>query len=237
MQAAATTVETSLWVGPAVTAAIVSGLVALASLATNTLITLNSNDRRLKAERKALERRGELDLQLAEKRMRLDRHLALSRRRAEVAEAVLGDFYEMARIFEQVRSPMIWAGEMEAEEGVPEAVTKNSGYGVIRRLRKHEEFFARLEARRFTAAALFGPEVREHYQAAIRLFNAIYNAGRYILDVKDGDQDAEQRSYLVEQRRVAFATGEDDPTTRKINELVMAVEKVCRPYLEADAPD
>lgn len=222
------------WVGPAVTAAIVSGAVAIVSLIANVLLTLNMHGSRLKAEATALERRGELDRELAERKARLERALALQKRKAEIAEQVLADFYECQRIFETVRSPMIWAHEMVPEEGVSDEQIKNGGYGVLRRLRAYNEFFPRLEARRFTAAALLGPAALEPYKLLIREHNRVVGAAQALM--RHDKDDESNRPFIVKQRAIAFATDDPDEVTEKLKAITAQVEKLCRPVLEADGP-
>ena len=83
---------------------------------------------------------------------------ALGRRRFEVAEDVLANFYRAQEILSFVRSPFIGAGEMTDEEGVDESLTSNSDYVPLRRLHNHAEFFTSLRAKKQIFAALFGKE-------------------------------------------------------------------------------
>ena len=101
------------------------------------------------------------------------RNEALGRRRFEVAEDVLANFYRAQEILSFVRSPFISAGEMTDEEGVDESLTSNSDYVPLRRLHNHAEFFTSLRAKKQIFAALFGKENVDPFDEINRILNEI----------------------------------------------------------------
>lgn len=221
-------------IGPAVVAAVIAGAFGLITLRANVKLAETVHRQRLKSEREALERRGEIERELADKRMQLDRRLAFERRRAEVAELILMDFYEAKRAFEVTRQPMVFAQEMVAEEGVDDEVIKNAGYGVIRRLRGFSELFARIEARRPLAAALLGPNLDDQFQEMVRIHNKIMFAADALLKYRNDQHIETMREFLPEQRRIAFDLGddEDNGVSNRIKAMIAQVETACRPALE-----
>ena len=231
--------ETSALMAPALVAAIVSGTVALVSLIANVLVSVGTSQKRLEADRFALERRAELEAALAERKMILDRQLRREARKAEVAELLLAEFYEAQRIFEIVRSPMIWAEEMVLEEGVSEEVIKNSGYAILRRMRRHGEFFARIEARRHLAAALLGPAILHRFKEITLIHNQIIGSARAILENREFESQEFRSSsaadtFMMSQQKIAFATGRPDELAEQMQLIINKLEAVCRPIIEAE---
>ena len=175
---------------------------------------------------------------LAERKVELDRKLALAKRRAELAEKVLADFYKVQKAFEAIRSPMIWAAEMRPEEGVEENVVRNDGYGVMRRLRENAALFSELEATRFPFKALFGPQEADPYQSVIRLHNQVFHAAEAILRYRNDDSRLPGLvDFLPKMRRVAFSgrmEGEADPFEDELTKVIADIEASCRPALESE---
>jgi hypothetical protein len=92
----------------------------------------------------------------------------IGKRKAELAEEVLADFYRAKLIFVWVRSPGAFGDEgktRKAEPGeTPEQTRyRNALYAPIERLTEHNAFFAEMAARRFRFKAVFGraPRRRE----------------------------------------------------------------------------
>ncbi|RAK51321.1 hypothetical protein [Phenylobacterium deserti] len=222
-------------IGPAVTAAVIAGGFGAWSLLVNKELAEKVHRQRLAAERDALERKGEIDRDLAERKATHDRRLTFEKRRVEVAEQVLTDFYEAQRAYEVIRQPMITRHEQKAEDGVPDEVIRNSGYAVQRRVRSYEPLFARMEARRPVALAIFGPEIDAPYQRLIRMHNIVFAAAGAILDWPDEIDTDHMREFIREQNRIAFKLSPEDDVTAQVAAVVMDVERICRPALEAAA--
>jgi hypothetical protein len=161
-------------IGPAVVAAVISGLVSsigiLISARTSRAIhserlafERQQAERRINAEIALAERKFELDNNLAERKFRYDRDLHDHKRQVELAEGVLADFYRAKLIFEWVRSPGAFGDEGQTRKAEPgetpdQTRYRNALYAPIERLTHHNEFFAEMAARRFRFKALFGPD-------------------------------------------------------------------------------
>lgn len=225
----------------AVLAACISGVVALIVAWVSAATAKRINRDKMELDAKLAREKAQAELALAERRVALDHQLAISKRKAEVAEKVLADFYEVRRAFDVIRSPMIWANEMEPEEGVAQDVVQNSGYGVIRRIRQHTELFSKLEATRFTFGALFGPEATRPYDALIRIHNQVFHAAEDLLRYRQEHHQEHLRDHLKHMGRVAFAGvtyGDNmeelpDPIAETLAQTIRDVEATCRPALES----
>src|SRR4051812_9019406 len=86
-------VDWSTFIGPAVIAAAVSGIVSIVSMMMGRSTTIELHRQRLDADQILASRRMEADIALAERRFQLDLDIALRKRQLELAEAVLVDFY------------------------------------------------------------------------------------------------------------------------------------------------
>jgi hypothetical protein len=221
-----------------VVAASISGVVAVIGFIVSAATAQRINKDKLKLDKQLAEQKAAADLTLAERKTELDRKLALAKRRAEVAEKVLTEFYKVQRAFELIRSPAIWAAEVKPEEGVAQDIIENDGYGVVRRLRENASFFSELEATRFTFGALFGVEAAGAYQAVIKLHNQVFHAAEAIVRYRNDDPNLPGlRDFLPAMRKVAFSgrlAGERDLIEEEVAEVIAKVEAVCQPALESE---
>lgn len=218
------------FIGPAVVAAGVSAVVAIIGTVISYRLALRVHGEKLAHEAAQLERRVTADLDLAERRFQFDKDLVTAKRRGEIAEEVLADFYQVEKAFQQIRSRMIWSEEMLPEEGVEDAVIRDGGYGVIRRLRSFSDLFSSLEARRFRAEAMLGRDLGEAYLEVVRVHNQVFFAAKEILAYRDGVRTAHMDEFIQDQRRIAFdvPAGEDDPIRDRIAAAVGLVEGIAR---------
>ena len=221
-------------------AAVISGVVALIVAHVSARTAKKINKDKLKLDRDLAEEKAKAELHLAERRFELDRKLSLAKRRAEVAEKVLSDFYTIRHGFQVIRSPMIWAGEMVPEEGVEADVVNNDGYGVMRRIRHYQPQFAELEASRFTFAALFGGDAAAPFTSIVQTHNKVFHAAEALLRYRNQIDRQNLQEHLTRMRQVAFTGGalgsDDEPwpdlVSEGIDEAVAQIEAFCRPALE-----
>jgi hypothetical protein len=224
-----------------VLAAILSGVVALIVAIISAKTAKKINKDKIALDRELSREKAKADEKLADRRFELDQKLALAKRRAEVAEKVLTDFYAIRHAFDVIRSPMIWAGEMAAEDGVADDIIRNDGYGVMRRVKAHSQQFSELEASRFTALALFGPDAAAPYITIIRAYNRVFAAAESLLRSRNQLDVQHMQNHLREMRRTAFSLGALDDDGEELPDLVKAdiegaieaIEAICRPALES----
>lgn len=233
-----------------VLAAVITGIVALIGFFASSRTALRINEDRLQLDEELAERKAQLDLELAEKKFEIDKELILIRDKLEreaellkrqrvVAEDVLAAFYGARRAFAIIRSPMIWAQEMVAEEGVEERVIKDAGYGVIRRLRDNSRPFDEVEAKRQAFLALFGADKSSLFDEMIRCYNSVAASARAIMNNNLAGYPPQQEQFMMNMRAIAFSgsnIGEDgdllpDEFAVRVNKLIAQLEEVCAPVL------
>lgn len=222
-------------------AAVISGVIALIVANVSARTAKKINEDKLKLDRDLAEEKAKAELRLAERRFEFDRKLSLAKRRAEVAEKVLSDFYTIRHGFQVIRSPMIWSGEMVPEEGVEADVVRNDGYGVMRRIRHYQPQFAELEASRFTFAALFGGDAAAPFTSIVQTHNKVFHAAEALLSHRHQIDRQNLQEHLTRMRQVAFTVGAFGPdgeplpdlVSECIDEAVAQIETFCRPALES----
>jgi hypothetical protein len=147
---------------PVVVAALVSGFITIIGMivsnrtarAIHTEKLASDSDlaeRKFTFDKNLSERKVAADTALAEKKLALDRAFAAWKRKTELAEQVLADFYEARDIIAAARSPGGFGDEgntRQKEDWETEADTRslNSYYRTTERLQKKSEFFAQLYA-------------------------------------------------------------------------------------------
>lgn len=160
------------------------------------------------------------------------------KRRVELAEQVLADFYQARDIIRDARWPyQVVAGdyvegasrsatEAESEEA---ATYRNKAHVVIERLKKHNEFFAQLYALRYRFRALFGDDSETPFKKFYDIRFEIVNALASLMELSDPSQqqaNAEARKALEAIIR-SNESGQDEIAER-VDDLVKEIEAICR---------
>lgn len=113
---------------------------------------------------------------------------SVGKRKIELAEQTLADFYQARDVIEWARFPYGHnetgrPRKLQAEESDDERGMRDSYYRTIQRLSRHADLFARLQARKYQAIAFFGSTARQPFEelASIhaRVFAAAGNLVRY----------------------------------------------------------
>jgi hypothetical protein len=158
----------------------------------------------------------------------------IGKRKAELAEEVLADFYRVPLIFEWVRSKGGFGGEGETRKAMPgetsdETRYRNAIYVPIERLSKENEFFGQMSARRFRFKALFDTDKPFADLAAIQ--NEIIVAARMlIITYRDAPiQEPPQKAEW--ETTIGWGFAEKDPIDLRLKDIVAEAERLCRPYL------
>jgi hypothetical protein len=174
-------------IGPAVIAAVISGVVAVVGFFITTRAATAMHREKLAFDRQLAERRFEFDRDLAKQKFQYDRDLHDHKRRVELAEEVLSDFYQAHDIINTARSPGSFAHEgatrQKAEwESEDDTSTLNAYFATYERLRNKAEFFAQLHARRYRFMAHFGLEAAKPYDELHKIYNEIVIAVRMLVN-------------------------------------------------------
>jgi hypothetical protein len=103
-------------IGPAVVAAVISGIVSVIGIFLSSRTTRSVHDQRLDFERQLAEKKTNADISLEERKFEYEEDLFAFRRRTELAEEVLVGFYEARDIITWARFPGTMEGEGQTRE-------------------------------------------------------------------------------------------------------------------------
>jgi len=157
----------------------------------------------------------------------------IGKRKAELAEAVLADFYEAREVIYYARMPVTFGHEGASRPRIT-GETKDdirclqAYFAVSERLAKKSEFFAQIEARRFRFIALFGVEGAAPYKELGEIHQTIHAAVHSLLErykQRDVDSNFEKMERLEE---IIWWS----PDAKRLNMMVSAIEKICKPSIQ-----
>jgi hypothetical protein len=167
----------------------------------------------------------------------------IGKRKAELAEQVLADFYEARAIFQFARQPFTFGNEGSTREKIPgetEAETDrlNSYFAVSERLLKRNDFFASLQARQYRFLALFGhgEDRAGPYDSLLKIrsevMQAVYGLMANYMARRQGGQPLDSQLREKWENAIGWRSPENDAVARRIDAIVEAIEKTCRPAIE-----
>lgn len=181
----------------------------------------------------------------------------IGKRKAELAEEVLADFYQAREVIQSARSPMAFAHEGATrqkadDETKDETSALNSYFAIIERLQAKNEFFAQLHARQYRFLALFGSGADKSHKALIQVYNEMVIAARGLIRtcrqaykedrVGPVDEESERRAIArrkrMEQKEAIIWWGaeEEDPILKRLDDVVRDIEALCRPAIQEVVP-
>ena len=151
-------------IGPAVVAAVVSGIVTTIGFLVNRSTSLTMHQQKLEADRGLAERKFVLDKNLAELKFTYDKEATAWRRRYDLAEQILSSAYEVRDALLWARARVVLDGEGKTRQATePEAPQlksdRDSAFVPMERLTAHAKCFATLQTAQDAAVAHFGPSI------------------------------------------------------------------------------
>jgi hypothetical protein len=163
----------------------------------------------------------------------------IGRRRLELAEEVIADFYEARDAFKWIRSPFASSAESEGRPGREEehdrAVTqhRDSYYVPLKRMSDQAPLFSRLQARRYRVIATFGPEKAAPFDELRKIQSEVSATAQTLMEMRPSERplDLDTR----EMRRVIYSVGPNDKIGQRLDTLVADVEGLFRPEISATA--
>ena len=177
--------------------------------------------------------------------LRTWREETVGRRRAELAEEVLADFYRARDIISWVRHPYAYRietddsslDEAEINEAAPQLDTLHVP---LRRLREENEFFAGIRAKRYRFQSVFGHVTSQHFSALAGIIVRIEIAADSEIRNLRGKRfpymsEEDSEKLTQENEAVIWSQRDGDLITEQIDAIVSAVEAICRPAIEARA--
>lgn len=166
------------------------------------------------------------------------RRETIGKRKAELAEEVIADFYQARDIIDAARSPATFAGEgetrkREAWETDSDTQTLNAYFATTERLNKRGEFFAQLYARRYRFMALFGLETAKPYDELWKIHREIIIAVRMlVMTYRQREQGSAPRDRKTWETIMGWGMPEDDTIPGRLDQITEAIEKTCRPAIQ-----
>jgi hypothetical protein len=225
-------------IGPAVVAAVVSGIISVIGLVVSTTTARALHTDKLKFDERLAERKFEFDKELAERRFKYDRDLHDHKRRIELAEEVLTAFYRVQGILVNARSPHAFGDEGEerprrGDESANLARLRDSYYVPIARLNKEAEVFANLSGNQARFKAYFGEPADKPFKEIHRIWAEIVTAAEILIDeVRDGKPDDDPQFTKLMKDTIWHRHHEEDALNKSIDTAVKQIEDICWPILQ-----
>ena len=195
-------------------------------------------ERKITADIALAERKLTADITLAERKFQYDRDLDAWKRRTTLAEEVLAEFYHAKDIIDAARAPGSLGGEgdtrpREAWETEEDSRLLDSYYWPVERLDKRQEFFAQFLAKRYRFVALFGSDAGQPFLDFWRVRGEILVAVRMLI----GTHQQRHMGSLPEDRKhwettMGWVHLPVDPIAARLDGVIEAIEKICRPVIQ-----
>ena len=175
----------------------------------------------------------------------------MAKRRFEVAEQTLTTFHRASDALSKLRSPMLWAGELESVE-----VPKDLGKEDEMRVRQYNVYatraeaaapaFAELRTAQILAEIHLGPAAADAIDDLFRCRQEVVAAVDELLGQRppntsglEGHELREHQEFqksmrraIAQRRRADGRPAEDDKLSMRIDLAKAAVERACRPFLD-----
>jgi hypothetical protein len=222
---------------PVVVAAVISALVAMIGFWVSARIVRNAEDERAAFEREQVERRVYAEISLAEEKTAFDRTYEIWKRRTELAERVLADFYKARDVIEACRFPAAFPEEGKTPEKKPwesdeDTRILNTYVRTAERLWRQADFFSQLVAHQYHFMALFGHHTGKPFIELSQIRSEILSAvNMLILTYEDralGNMpDSRKKWEEIIGRRLT----DQDPIGIRLNRVVEDISSICRPII------
>ena len=161
----------------------------------------------------------------------------VGKRRIELAEEALADFYQARDIIKAARSPFGYSheglsrhkGENETEE---DTRILNLYFAATERLASKAEFFAETWARRYRFSAVFGSEAAGAYDDLFEVRNEIIASVGSLISAHGHRLSAADQAERERWKNTIWSGAEDDPIPARVDRAVEAMEATCRPAIQ-----
>jgi hypothetical protein len=166
---------------------------------------------------------------------------SVGKRRMELAEDVLADFYQARDIINAARSSGIFGNEgatreRETWESESDTRTLNAYFATVERLNNKADFFAQLHARRYRFIALFGKDAAEPYNDLHKVYVEVVVAAQMLLSTyRNRMEGTLPQSYKKWRETIWQDLANDDPIPPRLDRIMEAIEATCRPVIQETA--
>lgn len=219
----------SSFIGPAVVAAVVSGIIAVIGMLVTRSTTLGIHREKIEA-----------DQLLARQKFDYDKQQAVFKRRFELAEQFLADTYRLKSLLDYVRNGAAFSDEgatREASESESESLKRRRDVYFVpaERLIKESDFLSSMSARRESCQAHFGPKAEEAYALMNGAVHKVRVASGLLVswtnDRREVDTETMQKLEGDIWAGMAEIRG-GDTIGADIKKAVALVEEICGPVLK-----
>lgn len=167
------------------------------------------------------------------------REESAGKRKAELAEQALTDFYEARDVFTWVRSRGAFGGEGESREAASHESDelkkrRDTYFRSLERLRQEKELFARINAQRYTFAARFGRDSIKPFEQIMGVHNQIMTTASVLIETAMEHETQQMREQLESMFDVLWSPFKrPDKIVERIDEAIHQIEQLCIPILDA----
>lgn len=227
------------WIGPAVVAAAVSGVVSAVGFLVNRTTALSTHREKLAADSNLAERKFEFDKDIAERKFGYDRNLNDHKRQVELAEMVLSDFYQMTAVLQEIRNPGAFNNEWQGRAPEPgetpgQAQSRDTYFVPLARIKRNSEFLSGMLSRRYRSKAAFGTEIDAAFQIVHEVLVSVQVSAGTLMRLAGRFSERQQRNQVLWDRCEAdiwMGAGDPDVPDRLASQMAQAVaiaERVCQ---------
>lgn len=230
---------------PAIIAAFVAAAISLVVAIINRFTLVALHREKLKFDHELAEKKFKFDQELAESRFKYERDLHDHKRRVELAELLLANFFQASDVIRAIRSPASFAEEAATRPRTPNETEGQAGqldgyFVPIARIRANTEFISSLLSKRYQGRALLGDSIDEAFQLIDTVLNRIYVSAVALNSmVRRGSAALERHEDRVTRYEAdIWNTGTGDQLTLTVDQAIEIARRVCVPILEGSSvPD
>ncbi len=216
------------FIGPAVVAAVVSGIVSVFGLIVSTRAARAIHTEKLAFDRELAERKVAADIDLAKRKLDQDRALAMWERRSQFAEGILPDCYRVQEMLSSLYSLTQMNFSIKKKEQSDEFKVMQSLCAFIEEsLDREGELFNSIRARTSNSAVLFGREMEKDVH--LIAWEDIQIRRKCISLRGSGLDDYQTSDGYAFIKRVISSSAEE--LRVEIDKAVVRVEAVCQSVL------
>jgi hypothetical protein len=171
----------------------------------------------------------------------------VGKRRIELAEDVLANFYQAKDAIEHMRSPFGFGGEGTTRKRAENEKAEHSqaldgAYVLIERYRTHAELFAKLHSMRYRFMAQVSVEAAKPFDDLNRVVNELISSAHEMARLSTvpewsiRTEEAEEKHHERVQKvhAIYYGTGgDDDPIHSRVLKVVENIETTCRGIIES----
>jgi hypothetical protein len=159
------------------------------------------------------------------------------KRKYELAEEVLANFYEAHQAIQIIRSPFGFGHEgssrpKQENETKEESQIYNQAYVSRERFERNKKSFEKLQALKFRFITLYGKEYEQHFDKFNQTVNKIFFASDQIAMVRLGQYGDDKefiRDTMKESREILYSrTTKEDKIELELEEAIKAIETKCK---------